>query len=95
MKNAELPAMPQNVSINDLGDAETSERAGGAGLTKREMFAMHAMQGLLSNVDIFLSSGNPQKWQNNRGESIASDLLALWSIQCADNLLRELENERA
>lgn len=40
--NKDMPAMPQNVAINDLGDMETSDRVGGIGLTKREMFAMHA-----------------------------------------------------
>lgn len=42
MKNKDMPAMPQHVSINDNGDCETSDRAGGEGLTKREMFAMNA-----------------------------------------------------
>lgn len=36
MKNADIPAMPD-------------EFTGTSGLTKREMFAMTAMQGLLSN----------------------------------------------
>lgn len=46
MKNADMPAMP-NSNPDTYPVPVCSEWA--YGLTKREMFAMHAMQGLLSN----------------------------------------------
>ena len=47
MKNADMPAMPQDEAlwVQQHGLCCTL----GTGLTKREMFAMHAMQGLLAN----------------------------------------------
>lgn len=44
MKNADMPAMP--IPPDNNGQVEGHPYPG---LTKREMFAMHAMQGLLSN----------------------------------------------
>lgn len=51
MKNADLPAMP---IIDD--EISTHEKEIHFGLTKREMFAMHAMQGMLSNSPLFYPS---------------------------------------
>lgn len=45
-KNANLPAMP--IELNGFGQYEP---AAFTGLTKREMFAMAAMQGLLAKDD--------------------------------------------
>ena len=52
MKNADMPAMPM---FNEYGAAIHHSNAGIhdgclTGLTKREMFAMHAMQGLMSEL---------------------------------------------
>ena len=45
MKNADMPAMPQ-YAWNDAAEKFTAT----GGLTKREAFAMAAMQGLLSDL---------------------------------------------
>ena len=57
-------------------------------LTKREMFAMNAMQGLLSNSGGVIQ-GNPMSgtgWCNSDAQSLAQ-----LSLECADALLAELE----
>ncbi len=79
MKNADRTAMPNR-----------SQSTGNVfgGLTKREMFAMNAMQGILSN------SGGVIQGNNHTGtgwcNSSAQDL-AKWSLECADALLAELD----
>ena len=83
MKNADLPAMPQALTMNNEEGYTTSDFYGHSrfnGLTKREMFAMHAMQGLLAN-----SYGN--SWS---AEQIVS-MLSKQSVEFADALLGELE----
>lgn len=53
------------------------------GLTKRELFAAMAMQGMLSNPAICdMTSGEASQ-------------VALWANQCADALLTELAKESA
>lgn len=54
INNGNLPAMPNNTNPKTLGcmglmDTVASFYKHGAGLTKREMFAMAAMQGLCAN----------------------------------------------
>ena len=72
--NGNLPAHPPSVSNSD-GVFEDSDSSGlGYGLTKRESFAMAAMQGILSHS---FGRGTP-------------DELAIQSIKCADALLLEL-----
>lgn len=57
IKNGDLPAMPTNIDAQTLGcvgrmaNMEDYYRQQ-AGLTKREQFAMAAMQGLLSNATL-------------------------------------------
>jgi hypothetical protein len=47
MKNSDMPAMP----MPDVGDVAFAEQCRPLrGLTKREMFAMAAMQGLLASL---------------------------------------------
>lgn len=77
MKNADLPAMP--IEFNGFGQY-APECYGG--LTKREMFAMAAMQGLTS-IDNF----------SNDSETISN--MAKWSVKCADALLAALDNKEA
>lgn len=90
MKNADMPAMPivnENGAPHFIGDlATTTENC--LGLTKREMFAMHAMQGILSNSGGVIQGNNYSGtgWCNSN----ASDLAKL-SLECADELLKELE----
>jgi len=90
MKNSDLPASPLSLSINGECGYTTQDFYGDSkfnGLTKREMFAMHAMQGLLSN-----SGGVVQSNRNSGTGFCNSDeqSLAQWSIACADALLEEL-----
>lgn len=75
MKNADLPAMPSGV----LQDGHNcGEYPLNAGLTKREQFAMAAMQGLCAN--------------NN--EYTSFEHLANSAVQHADALLAELERTK-
>lgn len=55
------------------------------GLSKREYFAGLAMQGLLSN------SGHVQTFNGNSPHAVPSEI-AKYSIQYADELLKQLEN---
>ena len=74
MKNADMPAMPLPLGT------ETTE--GCQGLTKREMMAMHAMQGILAsgNADDFVV-----------GDEVG---FAGFAVSCADALLAELESQQ-
>lgn len=79
MKNADMPAMPQSATDGGYG-CNYDEDFGGyvpTGLTKREMFAMHAMQGELAG------SANHSRPEP---EDVAS-----FAVKCADALLKELE----
>lgn len=83
MKNADLPAMPQSLAINENEGYTINElygHNGFDGLTKREMFAMHAMQGILSSIA-----------QDEIGYDKWDQTLAEHSVKAADALLKELE----
>ena len=69
IKNGDLPAMP--ITIEQAQDADMQ------GLTKREMMAMAAMQGILSSLTI--------------EEDMSPRELAKCSVADADALLAELE----
>lgn len=75
MKNADMPAMP--VELSGFGPYPSEVYAG---LTKREMFAMHAMQGLLA-----ANSG----WRNSN--PMTHDIIVNEAAYIADALLEELE----
>ncbi len=75
MKNADLPAMP--IEFNGFGQYAPERHCG---LTKREMFASMAMQGLTS-VDNF----------SDDNETISR--MAEWSVKCADALLAALDRK--
>lgn len=80
MKNADKPANP--IEINGFGQYAPEAHTG---LTKREMFAMHAMQGLLSsNASLNSSASYTRKFQE-------IDQIASYATLCADSLLAELE----
>lgn len=76
-KNADLPAMPQDDAIwcQRIGDCPTLA----TGLNKREMMAMHMMQGLISANATY------------GGRTDARDLTAADAVAYADALLAELE----
>ena len=79
MKNADLPAMPQTISDSSDGSYLVGSHMEfeWSGLTKREMFAMHAMQGELAG------SANHSRPEP---EDVAS-----FAVKCADALLAELD----
>jgi len=82
MKNAHLPAAPtltcdHNAAMNGIGVSVTDY----AGLTKREMFAMAAMQGILTS--------ETDDWRHKEENSLAAS-----AIKYADALLTELERTK-
>lgn len=83
MKNADLPAMPNDIDAQTFGDLFspnfkdlTKYREG---LTKREMMEMHAMHGILAAGDV--------------DEFVVGDEVGFagFAVSCADALLAELE----
>ena len=92
MNNSNNPAMPlsgdayQDFAGYD-GTSNTSFNPECQGLTKREMFAMNAMQGLLANSGgvIQANSMSGTGWCNCNSKGLAQ-----WSVECADALLAEL-----
>jgi hypothetical protein len=81
--NGNLPAMPQTHSDN-LCQQTGTVKVEHAGLTKREMFAMTAMQGLLSNATLKPYIGM---------SGFDSGNISLCAIVMADALLAELERQ--
>jgi hypothetical protein len=75
MKNGDLSAMPTQVNGGDIF----------CGLTKREVFAMAAMQGLLANATVKLNIG-PTGSDNLKLGAVA--------VSLADALLAELEKTK-
>jgi hypothetical protein len=75
IKNGDLPAMP--IELNGFGLYAPESYLG---LTKREMFAMAAMQGILSNGVDYTMYGD---------QDICKD-----AVIHADNLLAELEKTK-
>lgn len=78
IKNGDLPAMPQTNGDNLCMMTGTPKQMH-AGLTKREMFAMAAMQGLLVNM-------------HERVDDIYN--LSKYATMSADALLAELERTK-
>lgn len=86
MKNADMPAMPtqtydQNAAMQGLAVTVTEH----AGLSKREMVAMHAMQALLSDSENVTAFDTALEWRTNIIEA---------SVEFADLLLAELERTK-
>lgn len=75
IKNGDLPAMP--IELTGFGQFAPEAHVG---LTKREMFAMAAMQGILSNGVDFTT---------HEDKDVASA-----AVIHADNLLAELERAK-
>lgn len=83
MKNADMPAMSLYTGTESgtcNGQTYTKHFIDGEGLTKREMFAMHAMQGLLA-----ANSG----WENS--SPMTNSEIAQEAVDLADDLLEVLE----
>lgn len=100
ISNKNMPAMPQHVSINDSGDCETSDRAGGEGLTKREMFAMNApdipnwfIDEWIYNDGNYRLGGGHELVGNNRGANLdTTEMMKItkeWRYAYADLMLEE------
>jgi hypothetical protein len=94
MKNADMPASPQNGTIEPSGDFHSSESMGGAGLTKREAFAKD-----LPHIDVEFGDINDMcKFVEKEEVPISTlDILALSfeveakiRVMRADALLNEL-----
>jgi 4-hydroxyphenylpyruvate dioxygenase-like putative hemolysin len=88
MTNADLPAMPTSIDAQTLScvgrmDNMEDYYRQQAGITKREMFAMAAMQGILSNNAMI---------DNCDKQSI--EWAAARAASCADALLAELERTK-
>ena len=85
MKNADMPATPlvnENGAPHFIGDlAITPENC--VGLTKREMFAMHALPSVIKWLDCGVERG---EWNDWNFEDAASH-----AVIAADALLKELE----
>lgn len=87
MKNSDLPAMPlsgdayQDFAHYD-GTPKTSYNPECQGLTKREMFAMHAMQAMLSSRHVNDFNASDADFNND---------LCAKAVSYADALLKELE----
>lgn len=77
-KNADMPAMP-TTEFHETGNGEAFINSN-TGLTKREMFAMAAMQGILSSL--------------TDEHDLSVDCLAKCSVRNADALLAELERTK-
>jgi len=90
MKNKDMPAMPATVKIDRNpppgSGYPTSKDVACSGLTKREMFAMHAMQGL-SSLDV----GTVQAYLEASGSNDIGAMLTKMSVEFADALLAELD----
>ena len=81
MKNSDMPAMPQSASENGYGCNYGNEPGQVVqGLTKREMFAMHAMQGILANT------ANDEIGYTNWASNLAEH-----ATKAADAILAELD----
>ena len=76
MGNSERPAFGYGFS-NEQDHQEEK------GLTKREYFALHLMQGLLTGADRHSQEGDCQSWNYEHLSAI--------SISAADELLKQLE----
>jgi hypothetical protein len=83
MDNGKQPIHAQSDLGHTLLKEGKSSNSIGFGLTKREYFALHLMQGLLSGADRHSQEGDCQTWNYEHLSKI--------SIQAADSLLEELE----
>lgn len=72
MKNANEPAYPSGI---DQDGYHPGQAPAAWGLTKREIFAMHAMAGI----------------QSCAGQDMDYEQAAIQAVHCADALLKELE----
>ena len=82
MKNADMPAMP--IEFSGFGQFAPEAHTG---ITKREMFAMAAMQGMLSHSDVMHT--NDDEEHENISHAVAAN-----AVLMADALLSKLEQSK-
>ena len=88
--NGDMPAMPFE-EVRSRFQGLPDKWANHCGLTKREMMAMAAMQGILSNGNGVIQSSTMSGWSWCNSDE---HLLAQVSVSCADALLAELERTK-
>lgn len=83
MKNADMPAMPQDADllVERIGLCPTV----GTGLTKREMFAVNAMQSL---IPVYWNDVNVHDYEDAKG---MIKCMMETAVEHADALLAELD----
>ena len=82
--NGNLPAMPYPAKL--LQDSDGLYTIHQTGLTKREQFAMEAMQGILSGNTLSALAEMAERNQHSSDE-----MLFKMAVKAADGLLAELE----
>jgi len=82
MKNSEMPAMPTPKGLLDVLEHQCVTES--LGLTKREMFAMYALQNIIGRY-------NP--YESGDLDSSDYEVTAKHSVGLADALLAELDKE--
>jgi hypothetical protein len=98
INNGSTPASPVECSwyVDEIHGRQTGSQTGWAmGLTKREAFAMAAMQGLCAN-DLFFRENVLRGIggaAGMEGKTTAARILAMVSVQHADALLAALDQE--
>ena len=77
IKNADMPAMPVFDAAGIVQDSWSGFLSGnGMGLTKREIFAMTAMQGILSNPSLLDNlSDSTVSWVKEKSIILSNELL--------------------
>lgn len=83
LRSRELSLNIKEAALNAKDKALKEERSG---MTKRELFAMHAMQGLIGS--------NVHKYDGGIVQEIGADNLAVWARAQADALIKELEETK-
>lgn len=88
MKNGDQPAYPQHYESDDLRLSIMKEGGQPKGMSKREAFAMAAMQGILSNRELQVCLIQDQDHDGTTSENC----IAVYAVKQADELLKALES---
>lgn len=86
MKNGDQPAAPTLVYNESTGERNGHRQ----GLTKREMIAAMALQGVLGNIGFYENAISAV--QNGTAKSFESNLTGM-AVEFADELLKQLEQK--
>ncbi len=91
MKNADMPASPVQGFTADAAGALSGQYFQHAGLTKRELFAAMAMQGIVSSIHSEYEYQRIRSLAQASGLSTVSEWIARDACKQADALLSALE----